>query len=461
MHPEEIGLADAVGEPCHLVQNGAPTEPQLLVQLEAEGVRLTLEPGSRGPGRNPRGCLPCWRRPRSLLRYQDLLAVTPEAGFAATVRLVYCPRAAGRGRTRADLLLDFTEGSRAEAWIERANQLCARRPAQKHYLVLINPASGSGQAPAAWGIARELWAAVPLLSYEEVTTSRAGEARDRARQLNLSAYDGIVIVSGDGLVHEVLEGLASRADVQQALQMPLGHIPGGSGNGLAKSVLDNCGEHFGVLDAAFLVARGRCQPISLMTVQIADQPPSIAFLGLTGGVISDIDIESEVLRCCGGARFTLYALYRVLRPRALHAKLAYWPAAAPAPKPGTGPDMAGPLPEGPWITIEDHFLVFFGTNIAWPASDVHLLPGKAMADGTWSLVVMREASRMALARCLIGLESGSHIGQRGVEVIQCHAFRLTPLCEEGHFSLDGEVIPLGPVQVWPAPHNGRVLGAVS
>jgi hypothetical protein len=37
-----------------------------------------------------------------------------------------------------------------------------------------------------------------------------------------------------------------------------------------------------------------------------------SFLSLTWAIVADIDINSECLRCCGNARFTLWGIWRVL-----------------------------------------------------------------------------------------------------------------------------------------------------
>ena len=47
---------------------------------------------------------------------------------------------------------------------------------------------------------------------------------------------GIVCVSGDGLIHEVMAGLMKHAQPDAAIKTPIGIIPGGSGNGVAKSM---------------------------------------------------------------------------------------------------------------------------------------------------------------------------------------------------------------------------------
>jgi sphingosine kinase len=57
-----------------------------------------------------------------------------------------------------------------------------------------------------------------------------------AQQLPLD-YDCIVAVSGDGLIHECLNGLADRPDAEDALKIPIAPIPAGSANALCVNVL--------------------------------------------------------------------------------------------------------------------------------------------------------------------------------------------------------------------------------
>ncbi|KAM7372217.1 hypothetical protein PAMP_009400 [Pampus punctatissimus] len=61
-------------------------------------------------------------------------------------------------------------------------------------------------------------------------------ARELVRKADLSQWDALVIMSGDGLLFEVINGLMEREDWQEAIQTPLGILPGGSGNALAASV---------------------------------------------------------------------------------------------------------------------------------------------------------------------------------------------------------------------------------
>ena len=68
-------------------------------------------------------------------------------------------------------------------------------------------------------------------------TTHAQHALQIARELPLGKYDGVVVASGDGLIHEVLNGFAQHEDPIRALRIPIGQIPTGSGNGLSLNML--------------------------------------------------------------------------------------------------------------------------------------------------------------------------------------------------------------------------------
>lgn len=93
--------------------------------------------------------------------------------------------------------------------------------------VILNPMSGKKLAKKAWEKRlRPLFAASGCtVDYEE--TQYQSHARDIAQSIDTTLFDAVVIVSGDGLIHEFLNGLACRSDALQALQLPIGVIPAG------------------------------------------------------------------------------------------------------------------------------------------------------------------------------------------------------------------------------------------
>ena len=67
-------------------------------------------------------------------------------------------------------------------------------------------------------------------------TERAKHATDLARDFSLD-YDALVLLSGDGLLHEVYNGFAEHDEPLRAFAIPLAPIPTGSANGMAINLL--------------------------------------------------------------------------------------------------------------------------------------------------------------------------------------------------------------------------------
>ncbi|CAJ1380071.1 unnamed protein product [Effrenium voratum] len=397
------------------------------------------------------------RKPPAELKFADLLGAVLEDGH---LRFIHCPRGRSGCRVREDVVLEVSgERPAVEAWVKEVCDKCHANKSPRRYQVFVNPASGAGHAAGIWRKAKSLLAALPYLECQEVFTQWAGDAEERAARLELQSCDGIIVVSGDGMVHEVFNGLCQRLDASAALaQIAVGHIPAGSGNALAKSILEGAGEAYGVLDAAFLIAKGRTQALDLMRVQaeaMAGVGPRSSFLNFSGAIVADIDLGSEALRCLGGCRFQVWTALCLARPRALLADLWYLPPGAPLP--AQAPQLEDEL-TAPWEKISGSFSLFFATNTAWACYDVHLAPGLALGGSGWRICLCRDFSRLRLTKCLLAMESGKHVAQEGVELLECQAFRVAPSGGEGRFSLDGEEVPFKPIQFWPST-PGRVLGA--
>jgi sphingosine kinase len=67
-------------------------------------------------------------------------------------------------------------------------------------------------------------------------TTHGGHAKEIGRNLPLE-YDAVASVSGDGLIHELLNGFKDHNDPVRAFSIPLAPIPAGSGNALSLNLL--------------------------------------------------------------------------------------------------------------------------------------------------------------------------------------------------------------------------------
>ncbi|XP_058977879.1 sphingosine kinase 2 [Musca domestica] len=206
---------------------------------------------------------------------------------------------------------------------------------RKPLLIFLNPKSGSGK-----GRVMFQKQVIPVLKeadipYELMVTTHANFAREmvKKRQDLPQKYSGIVVASGDGLYFEVLNGIMERLDWRVLTRdLPLGIIPCGSGNGLAKSIAHCYNEPYEpkpIVNASLTCVSGKWAPLDVVRVELLtkekQQQEMFSFLAIGWGLIADVDIESEKLRSIGAQRFTLWSIHRILNLRTYKGKLSYLP----------------------------------------------------------------------------------------------------------------------------------------
>ena len=135
------------------------------------------------------------------------------------------------------------DGGQAERWAAAVWNIMhgvapdAPPPRQKRWLVLINPVSGPGHARRVYARCRPLFEA-HRVALTEVVTTHAGHVREIAAQIEPAEVDAVVCVGGDGVVHELVNGLFAREDADAAVSaLSIGVLPGGSANSLCVSLL--------------------------------------------------------------------------------------------------------------------------------------------------------------------------------------------------------------------------------
>ncbi|XP_066515228.1 sphingosine kinase 1-like isoform X2 [Hoplias malabaricus] len=167
--------------------------------------------------------------------------------------------------------------------------------------------------------------------YTLIITERQNHARELVREADLSQWDAVAIMSGDGLLFEVVNGLMEREDWEKAIKTPLGVLPGGSGNAVAASIHHYCGlqpmsgEDL-LVSCGFMLCKGLVSHLDLTSVHTASNQRLFSFLSLAWGFVADVDIESEKYRHVGAARFTVGTLVRLASLRVYQGQLSYLPA---------------------------------------------------------------------------------------------------------------------------------------
>lgn len=312
----------------------------------------------------------------------------------------------------------------------------------KKLIIFVNPKSGDGRAVKMFEKSVQPALEHAGIAYELILTQRPNHGRDFASSSDLSRWSGLVIVSGDGLLHEIIQGLFQRDDNQDVINIPLGIIPAGSGNGLARSLAHINKEKYdkGQAFASVLnLVSGRTKPMDLTRVRTQSGRTYYSFLSIGWGFLADCDIESEVLRFMGEPRFALWSAIRVANLRHYRGRLHYKPAV-------TSSDGPRPNSEG-WVITEDDFISVYCVSLPWIGTSILMAPKSTLSDGLLYLVIIRKGvTRVQLTNILFAFETEKHLSLPGVETLPVTAFKLEPLTPNGHLTLDGELIEYGPIE---------------
>ncbi|CAF4953905.1 unnamed protein product [Rotaria sp. Silwood1] len=355
----------------------------------------------------------------------------------------------------------------------------------KPALVFVNPAGGAGKAyrlvmEHAIGIWNEA-----EFNYRIIITEYAGHARDYVQTLELSEWSGIILASGDGLIYEVMNGLFSRKDWQEALKLPIGHLPCGSGNAFianiirhSKQPIEISMEKF-VVQSAILIATYQVIPFDMAVIDTCDGERIFSFLSVAWGIIADVDYESEKYRFLGETRFTVEAVKRILRPRIYNGYIDYLPYDVNDDTVQTNQitsdtttarlhqhllSLNEPIPidsaTSKWRRIDGPFAHVLITSKAAISKDSISTPQSTLADGYLTLQFMRidGSIRLHLAKAFTKLSDGKHLNYDFVECMPIRAFRIVPSETNGNMMIDGEKVPYGPIQGEVLPSIARCMG---
>ncbi|RDX77362.1 Sphingosine kinase 1, partial [Mucuna pruriens] len=296
------------------------------------------------------------------------------------------------------------------------------------------------------------------------------------QSLDFSEYDGIVCVSGDGILVEVVNGLLQRQDWDTAIKMPLGVVPAGTGNGMAKSLLDSVGDPCTVPKAVLAIIRGHKRSLDVATIT-QGEARFFSVLMLAWGLVADIDIESEKYRWMGSARIDFYALTRIFHLRHYTGCLYFVPAPGfeaygePTSYPGSSTskgrnsdlidEKSVKLPrlcyEGPeidlenlgWRVLNGPFISVWLHNVPWGAENTKAAPDAKFSDGYLDLIIVKNCAKLPLLSMMSDMNNGDHVKSPYVMYLKVKVLVLEPgrrlgdQEKEGIIDADGEVLARG------------------
>jgi diacylglycerol kinase (ATP) len=258
-------------------------------------------------------------------------------------------------------------------------------------------------------------------TFELVRTTRRGEAAELAEAAARSGRGAIIAVGGDGVVHEVANGLMRASGDEPTI--PLGVVPAGTGNDFVKML----GMAVGRPEEAIrriLAAEPRAVDIGKVVAAEMEEGPAGAWYFTNGiglGFDAQVAVHASRIRRLRGILVYAAALVRTLR------------------------DLRNPHFR---ICVDDHEVIDRALILATIANgpchggSFWLAPGARLDDGALDVLVADARSVREVIPLIPGVMRGRHLTARGVRVL--HGTRVEVRSDELlPIHADGEIMARG------------------
>ncbi|UVE93730.1 diacylglycerol kinase [Dietzia sp. B32] len=293
--------------------------------------------------------------------------------------------------------------------------------------LLVNPAAGGGRgekvADRAAGRLR-----AHGLEVTRLAGSGAGESLALARQAITDGTDALVVCGGDGMV-----SIAVQAQV--STDVPVGIIPAGTGNDLAREYGVPVGDPEAAAD---IVAGGRVEWVDLGLATPDGGEPQVFASVLCAGLDSAVNRRVNEMRMLRGPlRYVFAAMIEFPTYRPRRFRMVF--------------DAGLPTED----TVETEVLLSAFAITRSYGGDMRIAPDADRGDGLFDVCYVERISKLRFVRHFPKIYSGSHVGLRGVTTRRCRTVRLEASDVEAF--ADGDAVAPLPVTVEVLPGAGRFL----
>jgi sphingosine kinase len=356
----------------------------------------------------------------------------------------------------------LSTGEKANATLRKIQEISIANKrksvwAGKHIVVILNPFGGGGKAKKVWSTLVESTLIDCNITYDLIETQRAKHAYTLMKKdLNIEKYQGLMVISGDGMLHEVLNGLFDRAGHNISVlkdissKMPILVIPGGTMNGFASSLAHKRPE-----DALYsLCTSGREMWIDAYIVQSKESGyKAIDVHCVSGGIVADHDhlLERKFRWLPSFLRLPLAQLIVISKKTSYAGTLYLKPSQNQSGFGITDISKLDPDDKGRegWRVIKDRFLFLTLINTSHAAYDMHWIPSAAPDDGSiYCMIVRDNVTRWTMIKILLAFETATHLVYPEVEVYRVDRAEYFPDNPSvGIMGISGEEFPNGPTEI--------------
>ena len=283
----------------------------------------------------------------------------------------------------------------------------------KNYIIIVNPFSGKKKG---LNILKNIESILDTkgFSYDTHITKNSGDASSLTQTLNISKYDGIIMIGGDGTFHEIVNGMMTRKD---NTQIPIGIIPGGTGNSFLLDL--NITDPILALDRIIM---HKTKKIDILRIKY-NQKIKYSTNLVGWGMITDVGLTSEKFRLFGYSRYTIAVVIEIFFKKTRYATLKV-------------DDNI----------IEGEFMFAIACNSKNVGKGMLMAPNAKLDDGLIDVIIVEgNISRFRLLNVLPKLFNGTHINEPEVKYIKCKEFNLIS-DNNDQLNIDGEMIGESPFE---------------
>ena len=283
------------------------------------------------------------------------------------------------------------------------------------YLIIANPISGKKKSIS---LLNEL--VIPILQqknihYKSFLTEFPSHASRIVNQYNFIENDKIIVLGGDGTMHEVINGMLTRED---SANIPIGLLPAGSGNSLLHDL-----NQLNIKDTLSTILKNNTKKIDLLKIKMPSE--EIFAINMIGwGMVNDIGAQAERMRWIGPMRYNISSIIQIFNY----------------------------LPRNAMLTIDgelfnEKFAFIIVCNTIHVGKGMKMAPNASLDDGKMDIIIIKNNfSRLKLLQMFPTLFSGNHINSPLVKYMQAKSLELKPEKNE-KLNIDGEMIGSTPISV--------------
>ena len=263
------------------------------------------------------------------------------------------------------------------------------------------------------------------ITYKIHLTKFSLHAREIINKAQLNDYDFILVLGGDGTMHEVVDGMLNRDDDSN---IPIALLATGSGN----SLLHDRG-NTDIKTSLQKILEYKITNIDVLKVKT---PKNIFYsLNLVGwGMVNDISIRAENNRWMGPMRYNISSIIEIFQchPQYVDFKI-----------------------DG--HSYQGKYTFIIACNTIHVGKGMKMAPYAKLDDGKMDLIIIRDNfKKMKLLKMFPKIFNGSHIDDKIVDYKQAKEIKIIPK-SDSTINIDGEIKGITPISIEVLPGKVKFL----